>query len=67
MVFYYMDVLDSKAVAAPQYGTGIVGLEDIFEHYAYMASAVLYQAVEELALVVGEEFGSVEVEFLFFG
>ena len=65
-VFDDVDVLDAEAVAAAEDGAGVVGLEDVFEHYADVACAVLDETVEELALVVAVEFCGGVVEALFF-
>ena len=64
-----MYVLYAEAVAAAQDGAGVVGLEDVFEHYANMSCTVEDKAVEELPFVVAEELcgGLVELLFLFEG
>ena len=41
-----VNILDTEAVAAAQDGTGVVGLEDVFEDDAYMACAVEDEFVE---------------------
>jgi hypothetical protein len=67
MVLDDVDVLDTEAVAAAQDGTGVVGLEDVFEDDADVACAVEDEFVEELAFVGAEELGGGFVELFALG
>ena len=67
MVLDDVDILDAEAVAAAQDGTGVVGLEDVFEDDADVACAVEDEFVEELAFVGTEELGGGFVELFALG
>ena len=59
-----VNVLHAEAVAAAQYGAGVMRLVDVLQHHGDVAGAVLDEAVEELPFVVGNHLAGGLVEFL---
>ena len=65
--FDNMDILHAEAVAGAQYGGGVVGLVDIFEHHGDVAGAQGRETIEEGASLGGDEVGGALIEGLFLG